>query len=100
MSFPILRVDLLNKDSPKLNISSVELPETSTFIEKRVLVFSKQIAQAAKDGKTTCTINIVVQRNVEPVTDGLKVNFPDIKFTFTPTSVGGRGSTPVVVDWS
>jgi hypothetical protein len=105
MSFPILRTDLQDPTSPKLNISSVTLPEPSTFIEKRVLTLSKQIAEAAISGKKTVTLNIIVPTNLEPVSSGLKVNFPDVTFTVEEnkdnSGRGGRGERPtkVTVSW-
>jgi len=102
MSLPIHRVDLQNAASPKLNLSSVVLPETATFPDKRVLTLSKQIVAAAKEGKKTVTVNIVVEKNVEPVSAGLKVNFPDATITVNSNSnpAGGRVATPIVIDWS
>jgi hypothetical protein len=107
MSFPILRADLNDVSSPKLNLESVELPESSSFIEKRVLTLSKQIVAAAAEGKKTVRLHIVVAENVEPVSSGLKVNFPDVTFTIegnADETPGGRGrigrGTPVVVDWN
>jgi len=108
MSFPILRADLQDPTSPKLNISSLTLPESSTFIEKRVLTLSKQIAEAAISGKKTVTLNIIVPTNLEPVSSGLKVNFPDVTFTVEGSKDnapaphrGSRGERPtkVVVNW-
>jgi len=105
MSFPILRADLNDVSSPKLNLESVELPESSTFIEKRVLTLSKQITAAATEGKKTVRLHIVIAANVEPVLAGLKVNFPDVTFTVEgdanvpPMGRPGRG-TPIVVDWN
>jgi len=110
MSFPIHRVDLNDVASPKLDISSVTLPESSSFIEKRILTLSKQITKAAADGKKNVTLTIVILTNVEPVSAGLKVNFPDVTFTTNDTNTvsasqgpprggpGGRG-TQVVVNW-
>ena len=104
MSFPILRADLNDVASPKLNIRTLELPESSTFIENRVLTLSKMITSAAAGGKKTVNLVIVVSENVEPVSAGLKVNFPDVTFTVQDESSVdreryGRGTT-VVVDWT
>jgi len=107
MSFPILRVDLNDLTSLKLNLESVELPESSTFVEKRVLTLSKAITAAALEGKKTVDLLIIMAENVEPVSAGLKVNFPDVTFTVegesNETSTDrrhfGRGTT-LVVDWS
>jgi len=102
MSFPISRADLQNPASPKLDLSSVVLPETVPFVDKRVLVLSKEVTEAAKKGKKNATLTIIVQKNVEPVTAGLKVNFPDATITVNPENkpVGPKLYTPVVVDWS
>ena len=109
MSFPIYRADLQDATSPKLDLSSVELPESSTFVEKRVLTLSKQITQAAARGDKNITLTIVISKNVEPVSAGLIVNFPDTTFTVgsntngveqNPSGAGPRGSsTPIVVSW-
>ena len=105
MSFPILRADLNDAASPKLNLESVELPESSTFVEKRVLTLSKIITVAAVQGSKTANLHIVIADNVEPVLAGLKVNFPDVTFTVeggvnvSEMDRPGRG-TPIVVDWS
>jgi len=102
MSFPIYRADLQNSSSPKLDLSSVVIPETSTFVEKRIFTLSKQITDAAKQSKKTITLSIVIEKNVEPVTAGLKVNFPDISFIVNSGNKpgGGKMATPIVVDWS
>jgi len=109
MSFPILRADLNIPTSPKLKIDSLTVPDTSTFVKKRILTLSKQIAAAAAQGKKTHTVNIVVQANLEPVTAGLKENFPDSTFTTSEESpiqgtpgrggLGGRG-TALIIDWT
>ena len=110
MSFPIYGADLNDVASPKLNLSSVELPEGSTFVEKRVLTLSKQITAAAVNGEKECKVNIVMPTNVEPVSAVLKVNFPDATITVdntvdghrapsTPGPRGGRNTT-VVVNWA
>ena len=105
MSFPILRADLQDTASPKLDLSSVSLPESSTFVEKRVLTLSKQVTKAAAEGKKSVNVSIVIQANVEPVSNGLKVNFPDATITVEASphgpprgGPGGRG-TQVVVSW-
>ena len=114
MSFPIHRADLQDAASPKLVINAVTLPESSTFIEKRVLIFSKQVAAAAVAGKKSVTLTVVIPTNVEPVSAGLKVNFPDATIVVEsnpngaqipsrggPGGPGGPGgrATPVVVSW-
>jgi hypothetical protein len=107
MSFPILRVDLNDLASPKLNLHSVELPESSTFVEKRVLTLSKAITAAALEGKKSVNLFVVVAENVDPVSAGLKVNFPDVTLTVegesneAPKNGGpyGRG-TKLVVNWN
>ena len=81
MSFPILRADLNDVTSPKLNLSDVELPETSIFTDKRVLNLSKEITNAALSGLKSCTVSIFIKKNYEPVSAGLKINFPDVTFT-------------------
>lgn len=82
MSFPILRADLNIPDSSKLQINSLSIPGSSTFIEKRILALSKNIVSAAVSGKKNHTVTIVIKANVEPVSAGLKANFPDATFTF------------------
>lgn len=102
MSFPIYRVDLQDVSSSKLDLSSVVLPETATFVEKRVLHFSKQVTDAAKKGDKKATLKVVIEKNVEPVSAGLKVNFPDVTLTVNPENkpVGPKMPTTVVIDWS
>jgi hypothetical protein len=108
MSFPILRADLQDPASPKLDLSSVTLPESSTFVEKRVLTLSKQVTTAAAAGKKSVNVSVVIKTNVEPVSAGLKVNFPDVTFTVEGSKDnapaphrGSRGERPtkVVVNW-
>lgn len=108
MSFPIYRADLQDPTSPKLVLDAVTLPESSTFIEKRVLNFSKQVATAAISGKKSVNLTVVIPTNVEPVSAGLKVNFPDATIVVESNpnappgpSRGGPGgrATQVVVSW-
>jgi hypothetical protein len=101
MSFPISRADLQNPASPKLDLSSVVLPENTPFVDKRILVLSKQVTEAAKQGKKNITLTIIVQKNVEPVSAGLRVNFPDATITVNPENkpVGPKMYTPLLVDW-
>ena len=108
MSFPILRADLNMSFSPKLKIDSLTIPNTSTFVEKRILTLSKQIAAAAIAGKKTHTVKVVVQSNLEPVLKGLKENFPDAVFTVsgesTTEGLTGRGGlgekgTFITISW-
>jgi hypothetical protein len=108
MSFPIHRADLQDVASPKLNLDSVTLPESSTFVEKRVLTLSKQVTEAAVSGKKSVTLTVVIPANVEPVSAGLKVNFPDATIVVEGNkngaerlSRGGPGdrATHVVVSW-
>jgi hypothetical protein len=105
MSFPILRADLQDPASPKLDLSSVTLPESSTFVEKRVLTLSKQVTTAAAAGKKSVNVSVVIKTNVEPVSAGLKVNFPDATITVEGNTHGpprggpGGRATQVLVSW-
>jgi hypothetical protein len=111
MSFPIYRADLQDVSSPKLHIDSITLPESSTFIEKRVLTLSKQILNAITKGQKSVDLFIIIAANVEPIIAGLKVNFPDVSINVKDNSEGllpgqapksggpdGR-ATQLVVNW-
>ena len=102
MGFPIYRADLKNVGSPKLDLSSVVLPEGHTFIDKRLLTLSKQIVATAKEGKKTVTLNIMIEDNVQPISAGLKANFPDATITVKSNigPFGGKSATPIDIDWS
>jgi len=88
MSFPIHRADLNNVESPNLNLDSVVLPSTATFIDNRVLTLSKQITAAALEGKKTCNLTIIIPQNVYPVCSGLVNNFPDVNFSLENQKMG------------
>jgi hypothetical protein len=109
MSFPIFRADLNNVESPKLNINNISTPDSSTFVERRIHTLSKQIISAALAGNKTYLVNIIVAANVEPISVGLKENFPDLTFTISnnsneePDEVPRRPhgpATSILVDWS
>jgi hypothetical protein len=103
MSFPILRSDLNDVNSDKLNLELLDSLQKSTFIERRVVNLSKQIIEAALEGKKNVTLTIVMPENVEPVSSGLKVNFPDVSFDVQTTELEDnrpKKPTNVVVDWT
>ena len=81
MSFPVLRADLKDPNSAKLNLSSVTVSPTMPFIERRVLNLSKKVAEQAKQGADRLAITITNTANLAPVLAGLKVNFPDVDIT-------------------
>ena len=81
MSFPILRADLKDPKSAKLDLSSVTAPPTMPFIERRVINLSKSIVNQAKRGGKRLVITITNTANLAPLVAGLKVNFPDVDIT-------------------
>lgn len=81
MSFPILRADLKDPKSTKLDLSSVTVSPTTPFIERRVLNLSKKVADQAKRGGKRLVITITNTDNLALVAAGLKVNFPDVDIT-------------------
>jgi hypothetical protein len=81
MSFPILRADLNDPKSAKLDLSSVTVSPTMPFIERRVINLSKAIVDRAKHGGKRSAITITNTDNLALVVAGLKVNFPDVDIT-------------------
>jgi hypothetical protein len=93
MNFPVTKATLQNQ-------SAITLPQLShpslseSFIERRVSNISMMVLQKAKSGQKSHEVNVIKSEILQPILDGLKVNFPDT--TITPH----QSTSKIVVDWA